>query len=99
MPGRFICDRCGDTIPPHAHYVVKIQVYADPSLPAVTTDDLEETDYDARVSDLLKEMEHLSEEELENAVHWQREFKVCRPCQLRLLRDPLGAGPPPSSPP
>jgi hypothetical protein len=88
MP-RFICDRCGDTIPPHAHYVVKMQVYADPTLPPVTSDDIEEADHDRKMSDLLKEMESLSEEELENAVHWEREFRVCRPCQVQLLRNPL----------
>ena len=42
MPDRVICDLCGDTVPPHAHYVVRIDVFADPSLPPVTTDELEE---------------------------------------------------------
>ena len=90
---RFICDRCGDTIPPHAHYVVKMRVYADPTLPAVTSDDIEEADHDRKMADLLKEMEALSEEELENAVHWEREFRICRPCQVQLLRNPLNAPP------
>jgi hypothetical protein len=91
MTGRYICDRCGDTIPPHAHYVVKVEVYADPSMPAVTSDDLEESDYAQRTENLLKEMEAMSAEQLEESVHWSREFRVCRPCQLTLLRDPLGA--------
>ena len=90
MP-RFICDRCGMTIPPHAHYVVKIEVYADPSLPDVSSDDLEETDYAQRTADLLREMEGMSAQELEEAVHWKRDFKICRPCQVRLLKNPLGA--------
>jgi hypothetical protein len=90
MPGRHICDRCGDSIPPHAHYVVKIQVYADPSMPDVTSDDLEESDYALRTADLLQQMEGMSAEELENAVHWSRDFRICRPCQVALLRDPLG---------
>jgi ribosomal protein L40E len=88
---RFICDRCGMTIPPHAHYVVKMEVYADPSLPAVSSDDLEETDYASRTADLLREMEGMSAQELEDAVHWRREFKICRPCQAGLLKNPLGA--------
>jgi hypothetical protein len=90
MPPRFICDRCGDTIPPHAHYIVKMQVYADPSLPSVTSDDLEEADYANRMAELLKEMEKMSVEQLEDAVHWQREYKICRQCQLQLIRNPLG---------
>jgi hypothetical protein len=91
MPGRFICDRCGMSIPPHAHYVVKLEVYADPTLPAVTSDEIEEADYDRKVAELLEQMRHASAEELENSVHWQREFRICRPCQLQLLADPLGA--------
>jgi len=91
MSARFICDRCGDTIAPHAHYIVKMQVYADPSLPAVTADDLEETDYQNRMSELLKQMETMSADQLEDAVHWQREFKICRSCQLKLIRDPLSS--------
>src|SRR5438270_8954793 len=42
MPERVICDICGHTVPPHAHYIVKIEVYADPSLPALDSNDLEE---------------------------------------------------------
>jgi hypothetical protein len=78
------------TIPPHAHYIVKMQAYADPTLPAVTSDDLEETDYDRRIADLLEQMEHTSAEDLEADVHWEREFHLCRPCQRELLRNPLG---------
>ena len=90
MP-RFICDRCGMTIPPHAHYVVKIEIYADPTLPDVSADDLEEADYAKRMADLLKEMESLSQEQLEDAIHWQRDFKICRPCQLHLISNPLNS--------
>jgi hypothetical protein len=79
------------TIPPHAHYVVKIEVYADPTLPAVSADDLAEMDYARRMQELLAEMEGLSSEELEDSVHWRREFRICRPCQVALLKNPLGA--------
>lgn len=89
-PGRFICDRCGDTIPPHAHYVVKITMYADPSLPAVSGDELQEADYEGRMSELMREMAGMSAEELSNSVHWEREFKVCRGCQRAMIRRPLG---------
>jgi hypothetical protein len=91
MPGRFICDRCGNTIPPHAHYIVKMQVYADPSLPAVTADDIEEADYQRRMTELLRQMENRSAQQLEDDVYWQREFKICRECQLTLIRDPLSS--------
>ncbi len=88
---RFICDRCGMTIPPHAHYIVKIQVYADPTLPDISADDLEEADYAKCMADLLKEMESLTQEQLEDAVHWQRDFKICRSCQIQLINNPLSS--------
>lgn len=91
MSARFICDRCGNTIALHAHYIVKMQVYADPSLPAVTADDIEETDYQNRMSELLKQMESMSANQLEDAVYWHREFRICRSCQLKLIRDPLSS--------
>jgi ribosomal protein L40E len=95
MQSRFICDRCGDTIPPHAHYIVKMQVYADPTMPAVTSDELEEADYSRRMAELLDQMKEMSPEQLEDAVHWAREFRICRACQLKLIRNPLGAEPMP----
>jgi hypothetical protein len=93
MP-RHICDRCGDTIPPHAHYVLKMQCYADPSLPPVTSDDLEEADYDHKIADLLKQMASIPPDQLERSVHWEQEFRICRPCQQALLKDPLPTPPP-----
>jgi hypothetical protein len=68
-----------------------MQVYADPSLPAVSSDDIEEADYPNRMAELLKQMRGMSAEQLEDAVYWQREFKICRSCQIRLIADPLGA--------
>ncbi|MDB5325140.1 MAG: hypothetical protein JWM57_709 [Phycisphaerales bacterium] len=91
-PARVICDRCGGVIPQHAHYVVKIDVYADPSMPDVSLDDLEETDFDATMARLLEEMKGATAEELEDAVAKRFEFRICRSCQLRLIRDPLGRG-------
>lgn len=89
MAGRFICDRCGMTIPPHAHYVVKMRVYADPSMPAVTADEIEEADYERRTAELMKHMQAMSAQELEDSVHWEREFKICRSCQIQFIRNPL----------
>ena len=77
-------------IPPQAFYVVKMTVYADPSLPAVTSDEIEEADYERRMAELMGEMKGMSAQDLQDSVHWEREFKICRPCQVRLLRDPLG---------
>src|SRR3712207_6896417 len=38
-----------------------------------------------RSSDLMAQMADMTERELEDSVHWAREFRICRPCQVRLL--------------
>lgn len=87
---RVICDRCGTAVPAQAHYRVRIDVFADPSPPAVTRDDLEELDFERTVSQLLEEMRDVPAEDLEDAVAKRFEFRLCRSCQLRYIRDPLG---------
>ena len=90
MGGESNCELCGRAIPPHQHYVVRIDVFADPSLPAVSRDDIEEADYERRMADLLAQMKNMSAQELQDSVHWEREFKICRPCQVKFLANPLG---------
>ncbi|MGH7214657.1 MAG: hypothetical protein ACREIT_07835, partial [Tepidisphaeraceae bacterium] len=69
MPERVLCDLCSAPVAPHAHYVVRIDVFADPSAPAMTTEELEETDYDQTISKLLEQMKHLSADDLQDGVH------------------------------
>lgn len=90
MPERVICDLCGQTVPPHAHYVVKIDVFADPSMPAAGAEEMEEKDFQQKYAALLKEIEKYSAEELQDQVHRRFEFKLCRPCQMQFLSNPLG---------
>lgn len=84
------CDRCGRRIPPHAHYIVKIEVFADPTMPNFTAEDVLWSDLDAEMADLLKLMRSMSAEELQDQVHRQFQFRLCRPCQMKYLRNPLG---------
>ena len=90
MPARVLCDLCGRAIPPGAHYVVKIDVYADPSAPSMSTEELEETDFDQTFADLIEEMKHLSADDLQDDVHRRFEYRICRPCQRKFLANPLG---------
>jgi len=90
MAGPVICDLCGRRIPPHAHYVVRIDVFADPSMPATTSDELEEADLAAAMKELFEQMKQLSADELQDQVHRHFEYKLCRPCQVRFLVNPLG---------
>jgi hypothetical protein len=90
MAERLICDLCGKPIAPHAHYIVRIDVLADPSMPPMSSEELEETDPDQTLNQLLEQMKDMSADELQNQVHRRFEFVLCRPCQMRYLANPLG---------
>ncbi len=84
------CELCGRAIPPHGHYVVRIDVFADPELPELTAEEVAKLNFDAEMKKLLEQMRHLSEEELQDQVHRRFEYKICRPCQVKFLANPLG---------
>jgi len=81
-----LCDLCGQAIPPHAHYVVRIDVFADPATAKMNTDDFGES----AIAKLMDELKHLSADELQDQVHRRFEYKICRPCQRKVLANPLG---------
>src|SRR5256885_15781256 len=43
---RVTCDACGRVVPAHAHYVVRIDVFADPEMPQTSSEELAEMDFD-----------------------------------------------------
>jgi len=90
MPHRVLCDLCNRAIPPGADYVVKIDVYADPSAPSISTEELEETDFEQTFADLIDEMKDLSADDLQDDVHRSFAYRICRPCQRKFLANPLG---------
>src|SRR3982751_5221483 len=90
MAQRVRCDWCNTLTPPHAHYVVRIDVFADPSMPEMSAEDLEETDFDETFRKLIEQMKHMSPQELEDQVHKRFEFKLCPRCQREYLANPLG---------
>jgi hypothetical protein len=90
MAQRFTCDLCGTVLPPHGHYIVRIDVFADPSMPSSTSDELEERDFQTELAALLEEMKGLSADDLQDQVHRRFEFKLCRDCQIKFLVNPLG---------
>ena len=89
-PPRVLCDLCDRPVAPHGHYVVRIDVFADPAMPAVTAEEMEEADYQQAMRELIEQMKHLSADDLQDQVARQFEFKLCRPCQMRFLANPLG---------
>lgn len=90
MAERVQCELCGVAVPPHAHFVVRIDVFADPSLPEMTTEELEEMDADQTFRDLIEQMKHMSADELQDAVHRRFEYKLCPACHKKFLANPLG---------
>src|SRR6185369_14059320 len=85
MPQRVLCDLCDRPVPPHGHYIVRIDVFADPKMPPITTEEMQETDYQCAMQELLEQMEEMDAGELQDQVHRRFEFKLCRACQMRFL--------------
>lgn len=84
------CDSCGRRIAPHGHYIVRIDVFADPSMPPISGEELARTDFDTALDDLLHEMRHRSADELMDDVHRHFDFRICRDCQRKFIANPLG---------
>ena len=68
----------------------RIDVFADPSMPAVTGEELAEMDLDEELRKLIEEMKDLSADDLQDQVHRRFEYRICRACQFRFLANPLG---------
>ena len=84
------CEFCGREVELHESYVVRIDVFADPSVPATGAEELAAIDFDQTIADLMEQMKHLSADELQDDVHRRFEYRICRPCQRRFLANPLG---------
>lgn len=91
MPSpRIQCEICGTAIPRPAHYVVRIDVFANAEMPEISKEELEEMDFDKTMNDLIEQMQKLTPEEAMDQVHKRFEFKICPRCQKQMLANPLG---------
>jgi hypothetical protein len=84
------CDLCGQPLPADGFYVVRIDVFADPSVPPTTGEAIAQTDFAKEMANLVEQMKHMSPDELQDDVHRRFEYRVCRPCQRQVLANPLG---------
>lgn len=84
------CDICHGRIAAHGHYLVRIEVYADPSVPEMTAEEVEELDFEATMKQLMEEMKGFSAEELMDQVHRRFDYRICRGCQAKFIANPLG---------
>lgn len=84
------CDMCGREIPSGSAYLVKIEVYADPKLPPMSSDEIASADMNGTLAKLMKQIEAMSAEELQNGVHRTFNYQICPRCHKSYLANPLG---------
>jgi len=84
------CDLCGRSLPVHASFVVRIDVYADPSLPEMSGAELASFDFDAALSQVIDEAKGMTADDLQDGVHRRFEFRLCPGCHKAYLANPLG---------
>src|SRR4051812_30829713 len=90
MPVQVLCDICHRGVDLHASYIVRIDVFADPTVPPLNSDDPEAPGFDQALDDLMEQMKEMTTEELQDGVHRRFEYRLCPACQLRFLANPLG---------
>ena len=84
------CALCRRPVPVGNGYVVRIDVFADPDLPPMTTEQVETMDFDATLRDLIEQMKGMSAADLQDGVHRRLEYRLCPSCHARYLSNPLG---------
>ena len=86
----FSCDLCGKEllVEEDLRYVAKIEVYAAYDPLEITEEDLEQ-DHMEEISELIKSMEHMDQQELEDQVYKSFRFDLCPECHKKFLKDPL----------
>lgn len=90
MPDATRCALCDREIPCGAGYIVKIEVYADPQLPPMTSDQIEAADLNATLADLNDQIQGMSADDLQDGVHRSFTYHLCPACQRKYLANPLG---------
>ena len=89
-PARQRCALCDAVLPPHGFYIVRVDVFAEPSVPPTTADEIDEADTENAMGTLIDQMKGMSADELQDDVHRRFEYPVCRACQRKVLANPLG---------
>lgn len=84
-----ICHRCGAELRPGGgnFYVVRIEAFADPTPPEISSDDLVE-DIDSRIERLIEQMRNMSERELMDQVYRRLTIHLCGPCYGEWIENP-----------
>lgn len=86
-----ICAMCNQLVATGAAYVVRIEVFAEPTTAEVKTEAMADVDYRAEIDRLIAELSEQSAAEAQDQVHRQFAFQICGRCQRRYLENPLPA--------
>lgn len=84
------CALCGRPIPPGTGYVVRIDVFADPEMPPMTAEAIAAADVNATLVEVMREMEGMTADDLQDGVHRRFEYRLCPACHRKYLANPLG---------
>jgi hypothetical protein len=89
-PGPRVCDLCRTPVRVGEHYVVRIDVFADPEIPPMSGEELASASFDSALDALINELEELGPEEAEAQVFHRFEYRLCPACRKRFVANPLG---------
>lgn len=79
-----ICEMCGRTIEkPEISFRIKIEMFADPSPPEFTEEDLER-DFAAEMAELIEQMRRADIREAEDEVYESYLFTLCADCRKKV---------------
>jgi hypothetical protein len=90
MPLDVHCDLCHRALPAHESFVVKMEVFADPTMPPMTAEQIASADLDQTLSEVLDQMQQMTADQLQDGVHRHFDFRLCPHCHRRFLTNPLG---------
>lgn len=84
-----LCAVCDRVIPIGEGYIVRIDVFADPSVPPIDTSSKEWAAGNS-IEAIIQQLEHTSAEDAQDSVHRRFEYRLCPSCQRAYLANPLG---------
>jgi hypothetical protein len=84
------CVFCGRSVARHESFIVRIDVFADPTLPPIDGNESDPIATSETMAALLDQMKHMSADELQDGVHRRFEHRLCAACQRDFLANPLG---------
>jgi len=90
VSGSSSCGLCGRHITPGSGYIVRIEAMADPQMPPMSMQQIESLDFDATLSELVRQMEGMTADELQDGVYRKFTYHLCGECHREFLANPLG---------